>query len=109
MKAYYSAETSANEKLMRLDEAAHKAAESGLFMTFETDASMIGGVTVTKSPEGYSASWTEEISDKVSLSCAVTFFSEPELHGNKRYEITEWNTVSGGAADTHINVWDGTF
>ncbi|MBR5090151.1 MAG: hypothetical protein IK093_12055 [Ruminiclostridium sp.] len=106
---YYDAENRANKVLMSIDEAAFEAAESGLFMTFEENAAQIEGVTVAKCQEGYTASWSEKVSEKLSLSCAVTVFSEPEQHGNRRYEVTEWDTVAGGSADTHINVWDGTF
>ena len=109
MAAFYEAEGRANTKLMQIDEAAYDAANSGLFMTFEESAAAIEGVTVSFSPDGYDVSWSEKVSDRVALSCAVTVFSSPELHENRRYEVTKWETVSGGEADTHINVWDGTF
>ena len=110
MAAFYDAECAANKTLMQLDEAAFEAAESGLFMTFADSGAAIDGVTVNMCPEGYKAGWSEEITDKLSLLCEVTFYSEPELHGGERYTITKWAAVPGdSSAETQLHVWDGTF
>lgn len=109
MRAYYAADAEANRKLMMLDEAALLAVSEGFFAQFELDASAIDGVTVGKSQEGYAVSWSETVSERIMLSCGITFFEKPSQHDGKRYEITKWETVSGGEADTHINVWDGSF
>lgn len=107
--SFYEAENRANEKLMRIDEAAVEAQAQPFFSAFEQGAEDIGGLDVELSAEGYRVRWSEEISDRVKLSCEVEVFAEPKLHDNRRYSIIKWDTVSGGEADTHINVWDGTF
>ena len=109
MRAYYAADAEANRKLMKLDETALMAVTDGFFAQFEVEASAIDGVTVGKTPEGYAVSWSETVSDRIMLSCGITVFERPSQHDGRRYEITKWETVSGGEADTHINVWDGTF
>ncbi len=108
--AYYAAESSANRILMKLDEAAYEAAQSGLFMTFADTAAQAGDVQTTPCPDGYNVSWSCPVTDKLTLMCAVTVYESPELHENKRYDVTRWQTVPADAAtDTHLNVWDGTF
>ena len=109
MAMYYEAENRANRTLMKIDEAAFDAERSGLFMTFADSAAEIGGVTVSKSSEGYTVSWSEKVSEHVTLMCGAVVYEQPELHENRRCDITKWETVSAGEADTHINVWDGTF
>ncbi len=107
---FYDAECKANRTLMQIDSAAADAAESGLFSTFADTAGMIEGVIVSPDPGGYKVSWSESITDKLTLICEAKVYSEPEMHGNKRYEITKWHTSAQGAStDAHINVWDGTF
>ncbi len=106
--AFYEAENRANRVLMQLDEAAYEAAESGLFMTFADTE--IDGVTVTPCPDGYTASWTDTVTDKLDLVCSVTVYLSPELHDGRRYSIDKWETVPAGtSADVPLNVWNGEF
>ena len=108
--AYYEAERNANRILMKIDEAAYNAAESGLFMTFADTAALTEGVTVTPCPDGYNCSWSCPVTEKLTLVCAVTVCEEPALHEGRRYIVTEWQTVPADMnADTAVNVWDGTF
>ena len=109
--AFYEAESNANKILMKIDEAAYEASQSGLFMTFEDSAAQLEDVAAVPCPDGYNVSWSCKVTDKLTLLCAVTVYESPELHGNKRYEVTKWQTVPAEAAspDTHLNVWDGTF
>lgn len=107
--AYYAAESEANLILMRVDQAALEAAQSGLFMNFESDAAGIAGTTVKSQPNGdYTVSWSCGITDKLTLMCEITVFASPE--NGRRYEVTRWQTVPADAAvDTPLNVWNGTF
>lgn len=110
MAAFYTAEGEADRILMRLDEAAYEAAESGLFMTFADAAAEMEGVTVTQCPDGYTASWSCAVTEKIDLVCSVTFYSSPELHDGRRYTVDKWETVPAGvSADTPLNVWNGEF
>ena len=108
MAAYYEAESEANRILMRIDEAAYEAAKSGLFMNFEVSAAEIDGVTVSPCREGYTVSWSRDITDKLALMCEVTVFASPD--NGVRYKVTQWQTVPAGmTADVPLNVWNGTF
>lgn len=107
--AYYAAENKANETLMRIDEAAIEAYADGTFDMLGDKISADGAAAV-RNDEGFTVSWSEPVSKRVTLSCEVVVYAEPSQHENKRYSVTKWDTVSGGsAADTRINVWDGTF
>ena len=107
--AYYEAENRANEKLMKIDEAAIEAYANGLFDLFGDTVTAYDGISAVRNDEGFSVSWMENVSERVALVCEVEVYADPALHENKRYSVTEWNTVSGGSADVKINVWDGTF
>lgn len=111
MAAYYAAESEANRTLMQVDDAALKAAESGLFMNFEALAAEIENITVKGQMSGdYTVSWSRDITDKLALMCEITVFAAPK--NGVRYEITRWQTAPAGAAasaDAPLNVWDGTF
>ena len=108
MSAYYDAESRANGTLMKIDEAAYSAGTSGFFDTFSDKASQISGVTVLPCADGFDVTWSEAVNDRIQLECEAVVFREPKLHGGKRYETTKWKTVSGGAAETRVNVWSGT-
>lgn len=108
--AFYEAENKADRILMQLDNAALEAADSGLFMTFSDTASGIEGVSVTPCPEGYTASWSCPVTDKLELECSVTVYSVPEQHEGRRYTVDRWETVpAGSSAEAPLNVWNGEF
>jgi len=108
--AYYEAENRANEKLMMIDETAIEAFADDAFDMFGDMISLTDGITAVRTGDGFLVSWSESVSERVSLMCEAEFYAEPAFHENKRYSVTKWNTVSGGSViDTPINVWDGTF
>ena len=107
--AYYNAECAANRVLMRIDDAAAKAAASGDFSSFETAAKAIEGVIVTASPDGYTAEWKEIVTRRLELICRAAVYADPSAHGGKRYEITEWKTIPGDTTvDAKIKDRDDT-
>jgi len=110
MAAYYEADSKANRILMKVDEAAYEAAESGLFVNFEMSAAQIGEITVAQQPSGdYAVSWSCTVTDKLDLVCEVTVHKQPP--DGRRYTVTKWETAPAGtaSADVPLNVWDGTF
>lgn len=106
--AYYSAEESANRKLAELDGAAAEAHKAGT-VALLADCIQSAGVNAVQDTEGVRAEWTEPVTDKMSLHCSVLFYSAPELHEGRRYEIKQWKTdVGTGTDEVRITVWDGS-
>ncbi len=106
---YYAADTKAKQTLMRLDNAAVTAAESGFFEdTFPSIAAEIEGVTVSPAMGGATVKFGTELNGRLTLSVSVKFFASPRENGS-RYEITEWKTVSAADTDSGLDIWDGNF
>ncbi|MBD5129900.1 MAG: hypothetical protein HDT43_08255 [Ruminococcaceae bacterium] len=104
LKQYYAADSAAKSRLAALDGIAKAAVESGFFEDeFETAASE-QGVALKRVMNGFSAVWTEKISDRQELAVEVEFTSD----GN--CEITRWQsrTISGEGSESHLGVWDGS-
>ena len=109
--AYYAAEESANRRLAELDGAAAESQKTGNPSVLSDMIQSSDEVAAIPDAEGLIAEWSEKITDKVRLRCAVLFYSSPELHDGKRFEVREWRTDIGTGTDpddVHITVWDGT-
>lgn len=92
--AYYEAENKANEKLMKIDEAAIEAYADNAFDMFADAVTVSDGISAEKNDDGFSVTWSESISERVKLVCEVEVYTDPSLHENKRYSVVKWNTVS---------------
>ncbi len=104
---YYAADSSAKELLAALDENALLAYESGFFDdSFTALCGDYENITLNKVSAGYEVSFAEYISDKISLSVKITFFSNPV---NERYIINEWKIINVSDAEENntLGVWDG--
>jgi hypothetical protein len=110
-REYYAADCEAKEVLAELDEAALGAAEAFSFEeAFSEAASELGDFTAVKTQGGVSVSYCVEINERQELAVGLTFFSEPELHDNCRYEINEWKfriKSDSDDSDEHLGVWNG--
>ncbi len=103
---YYVADTKAKEILMQLDNAALEASDSGFFDdTFTELAQSIEGVSVSPTAGGFSARYSVQLNERLSLSVNVRF---SDLLSN-RFEILEWKTISADSNSSGLNVWDGEF
>lgn len=104
----YSADTAAKVILSELDAAAMLSFESDFFDdSFTAFCSSYDNLSLRKTAEGYEVSFSEPVSDALSLSVKIVFYSVPV--GNDRYEIAEWKTVSVSeiTEDKPLGVWDG--
>lgn len=109
--AYYAAEESANRRLAELDGAAARSRRTGDASALSDLIQSSEGVTAVPDVEGFRAVWSEKITDKMKLCCSVLFYSSPEMHDGRRFEIKEWKTDTGTGSDAdevRITVWDGT-
>lgn len=107
LREYYAADSAAKSRLAELDGIAKSAAESGFFEDeFEAAADALGGITLNRIMNGYSANWSVKINDRQELAISVDFTSDGGC------EITRWQsrTVSTeDSSDSHLGVWDGSF
>ena len=104
----YAADTAAKTVLSELDVAAKTSLDTGFFDdSFSAFCSSYDNLALRKTKEGYEVSFIEPISDPLSLSVKIVFYSVPS--GNDRYDITEWKTVSVSETteDKPLGVWDG--
>ena len=107
--AYYSAEESANRRLAELDGAAAEGRRTGNTALLTDYMQSSAGIAAVPDSEGWTAEWTEPVTDKISLHCSVLFYSDPELHAGRRYEIRQWKTdVDAGTDEVRLTVWDGS-
>lgn len=106
LKQYYAADSKAKETLSKLDDAMQTARGSMFFEEeFEEAAAALDGVSIKKSPSGFSASFDVPINDRQTLAVSLRF------DNNGKYTIEQWQNIDKGFDDTesHLNVWDGTF
>ncbi len=107
-KEYYAADGRAKSILMRLDNAALSAHNDGFFEdSFIAECEQLTAVELIRTAEGFTASYTEAINDRLSLSVNVVFFSVPQQ--GRRYRIDSWKTVPVEQAEQgdSLGVWDG--
>lgn len=106
---YYSAEERANRRLADLDGAAAEAEMTGDFSLLADKVQSYEDLTTVPDVEGFTAEWSEEVTEKVKLRCSVLFYSDPSAHDGRRFEIKSWKTdVGAGSDEVHITVWDGS-
>lgn len=107
---YYAADSQAKQVLMRLDNAALLAAESGFFEdAFPSLIQEEDGVKLTPVMDGIRAQYSVPINERLTLEVTAKFYSFPG--GSSRYEIAEWKMLADipENEDNHLNVWDGSF
>ncbi len=106
LQHYYAADTAAKETLSKLNDCAFEARSSGLFdEAFEEAAQEVEGVTLKRTPAGFSVSYSAAINERQTLAVTVVF------DNNGQYTIEQWQSqdVSQMDDNSHLGVWDGSF
>lgn len=106
LRQYYAADTKAKETLSKLNDSMQAARGSMFFEEeFQASAGELDGVTIKQTADGFSASYDVPINDRQVLAVNIHF------DNNGKYSIDQWQNrdVSGEPAESHLNVWDGTF
>lgn len=118
---YYLADSSVNEVLSVLDEAAYEAHETGFFAdSFEaiynekisislmTDKVFPDNAVIKRVQEGFMVSYSCPVTDNLELSAEFLFFDVPR--DGQRYEIRKWKTVAvtDETNEGSLGVWDGS-
>lgn len=107
---YYAADVEAKQILMRLDNAALTALGEAFFEDSFPALAEEENVAVTRVMDGFRTEYAVPLNERLELSVAVVFYSEPSAHEGKRFEISEWKTTTvTEAEDSPLNVWDGSF
>lgn len=108
-KEYYAADGRAKEILMKLDECAVSAHESGFFEDgFIEYCEELKGVSAKRSPSGISVHYSEPLNERMELVVNIIFYSDPP--SQSRYDIEMWKTVpvSDDDESDDLGVWDGS-
>ncbi|MBQ8171382.1 MAG: hypothetical protein IJZ95_05290 [Oscillospiraceae bacterium] len=108
-KEYYAADGRAKEMLMKLDECAVSAHESGFFEdAFAEYCEELEGVSLKRLPGGISVHYSENLNERTELVVNIMFYSDPQAQS--RYDIEMWKTVPASSDDESddLGVWDGS-